>query len=163
SAGSGQSSEVGTAFAAPLQALVTRNGSPVSGATVKFTAPGSDASGTFASGTAIDTATTDASGIATSSVFTANTLPGAYVVTATPRPGAWGGTAPPADATVPASFSLTNTTKASQVVFIQQPTNGTATTIISPALTVQLADRFGNKIATSGVEVTVALGNNPTT
>src|SRR5262249_13846702 len=102
-----------------------------------------------------DVATTDADGIATASLFTANTLPSPtgtpYTVKATT-----------ARATASADFSLTNTTTASQVVFVQQPTNGIARTIVSPAVTVQLADRSGNKIATPDVSVTVALGNNPT-
>src|SRR5260370_8239010 len=45
--GSGQSTTVGTAFAAPLVATVTTGGTPTSGVTVAFTAPASGASGTF--------------------------------------------------------------------------------------------------------------------
>lgn len=97
SSGSGQQATVGTAFANPLVALVMQGGSPLSGATVTFTAPSSGASGTFANGTAIDTETTNASGLATSTTFTANSTAGSYTVAAT-TPGA----------TSPANFSLTN-------------------------------------------------------
>ena len=97
--GSGQSATVTTAFAAPLVATVTTGGSPTSGATVTFTAPASGASGTFANGTTTDTETTNASGVATSTTFTANgTAGGPYTVTAT-VPGV----------ATPANFSLTNT------------------------------------------------------
>src|SRR5262249_52130842 len=86
------------------------------------------------------------------STFTANKLPSPtdtpYIVTARTD-----------GATVPASFSLTNTTTASNLAFIQQPTNGIANSTISPAVTVQLVDRFSNKIATAGVEVSMTLGN----
>jgi hypothetical protein len=83
SSGGGQSATVGTAFAAPLVATVTTGGSPTSGASVTFTAPASGASGTFGNGTATETDTTDASGVATSTTFTANATIGAYAVTAT--------------------------------------------------------------------------------
>ena len=81
--GSGQSALVGTGFATALQATVTDGyGNPVSGVTVTFTAPSSGASGTFANGTATTTATTDASGRATASAFTANGTGGAFTVNA---------------------------------------------------------------------------------
>src|SRR5260221_14051860 len=55
--------------------------SPVNGVTVTFTAPTSGASGTFAGG--VNTATTNAQGVATAAVFTANgTVGGPYNVTA---------------------------------------------------------------------------------
>ena len=50
---------------------------------VTFTAPSTDASGTFANGTATTQATTNSSGVATATVFTANTMVGQYKVTAT--------------------------------------------------------------------------------
>ena len=56
----------------------------MSGATVTFTAPASGASGTFTGGTNTETDTTNASGVATSTTFTANaTVGGPYTVTAT--------------------------------------------------------------------------------
>jgi len=94
--GTPQTATVGTAFAAPLVATVISNGSPASGVLVTFTAPAAGASGTFASG--VNTATTDASGVATSAVFTANATTGAYTVTVSAT-----GTSSTA------GFSLTNT------------------------------------------------------
>ena len=95
--GGGQSVTVGTAFA-PLVATVTLNGSPSSGASVTFTAPASGASCTFANNTNTETDVTNASGVAMSSVCTANATAGSYNVTASTT-GASG----------PASFSLKNT------------------------------------------------------
>ncbi len=95
--GTPQSATVSTAFAAPLVGTVMQNGTPVSGASVTFTAPSSGASGTFRNGTATETDTTDASGVATSSTFTANATAGSYTVTATVSGSA-----------TPANFSLTN-------------------------------------------------------
>jgi hypothetical protein len=87
-AGSGQSALVGMPFAAQLSATVLDGSGnpPTSPVTVTFTAPSlaTDASGTFAdSGTATTSATTNASGVATASVFTANGTAGPYTVTAT--------------------------------------------------------------------------------
>ena len=64
-----------------------------------FTAPAAGGSGTFArSSTASTTATTDASGQASATPFTANATAGGYAVTATV-----------AGVTAAATFSLTNT------------------------------------------------------
>ena len=81
--GAAQTAKVNTAFAKPLEATVVDSaGNPVSGAAVTFTPPTSGASGTFAGGT--NTAKTNASGVATSTMFTANgTRGGPYNVTAT--------------------------------------------------------------------------------
>ncbi|MGB8832025.1 MAG: hypothetical protein WCC95_07745 [Candidatus Sulfotelmatobacter sp.] len=97
--GGGQSAAVGAAFAAPLVATVTSNGTAASGVSVTFTAPASGASGTFANGNATESDTTNSSGVATSSAFTANSTAGTYSVTAAAT-----------GATASASFSLTNTT-----------------------------------------------------
>ena len=96
-AGTPQSATVGTAFTTALQATVTANSLPVSGATVTFTAPGSGAGATFG-GLATATAITNASGVATAPALTANGLAGSYTVTAS---------VPGVSAT--AGFSLTNT------------------------------------------------------
>jgi len=96
--GSGQSTAVATAFASPLVATVTTGGTPTAGVTVTFTAPASGASGTFASNsTATETVMTNSSGVATSSVLTANTMAGTVAVTAAAT-----------GASTAASFSLTN-------------------------------------------------------
>jgi hypothetical protein len=66
---------------------------------VTFTAPATGASGTFANGTNTETDTTNASGVASSTTFTANaTIGGPYIVTATVSGG-----------TTTEDFSLTNT------------------------------------------------------
>ena len=96
SGGTPQTATIKTAFASPLQATVTDSfGNPISGATVTFTAPTSGASGTFAGGT--KTAMTNASGVATSKTFTANSTAGNYMVTAAVS-----------GLTETASFALTN-------------------------------------------------------
>lgn len=96
--GSGQSAMVNTTFAQPLVAkVVDSNSNPVSGTTVTFTAPTSNASGTFAGGATTYTGTTDASGLITTTAFTANGIGGSYTVDATVNGVA-----------SPANFSLTN-------------------------------------------------------
>jgi hypothetical protein len=94
STGSGQSAPVGTAFANPLVANVTSNGTAASGVVVTFSAPASGASCALSS----TSATTDSNGNA-QVTCTANSTAGAYSVTATAS-----------GATSPASFGLTNTT-----------------------------------------------------
>src|SRR5260370_32690758 len=71
--GGGQSATVGTAFANPLVATVTLNGSPSGAASVTFTAPSSGARCTFANSTNTETDTANASGVAPSSCLTATT------------------------------------------------------------------------------------------
>ncbi|HLW88750.1 MAG TPA: hypothetical protein VKR57_09660 [Terriglobales bacterium] len=82
--GTPQGAALSSAFTAPLvTTVVDSDSNPVSGVTVTYTAPASGASGIFASnGTATETDTTNASGVATSSAFTANSTVGSYVVTA---------------------------------------------------------------------------------
>jgi len=124
SAGSGQSATIGAAFATQLQAIVKDAGSnPVNGVVVTFAAPGTGASGTFAGGTT--TATTNASGIATAVVFTANSTAGAYTVTASV-----------AGVATPASFSLTNNPGAAASITATAGTGQSAK--ISSAFTTQL-------------------------
>jgi len=96
--GTPQSTAVNAAFALPLVAQVLdSSGNPVSGVVVTFTPPATGASATFAGG--VNTATTTASGVATSPIVSANgTVGGPYTVTATV-----------AGVAAPANFSLTNT------------------------------------------------------
>ncbi|MFY9647147.1 MAG: hypothetical protein WAK29_18355 [Terriglobales bacterium] len=97
--GTPQSASVNAPFSAPFVAtVVDSNSSPVSGVTVTFAAPSLGAGGTFANGTATDTETTNASGVATSTAFTANGSVGTYTVTASVASGS-----------EPANFTLTNT------------------------------------------------------
>lgn len=101
--GDGQSTPVGTAFAAPLVAKVTDgSGAAVTGVQVTFTAPASGASASFPGGVPAVSVATDASGLATSPVLTANGTAGGYAVTATTDGVA-----------TPASFALTNGSAAS--------------------------------------------------
>jgi hypothetical protein len=99
--GTPQGATVGSIFAAPLTATVVDSDSnPVSGVPVTFTAPTNGASGTFANGTASETDISDATGVTTSSLFTANlTVGGPYTVTASVTVIAKN-----------ANFNLTNTT-----------------------------------------------------
>ncbi|MEP6945646.1 MAG: Ig-like domain repeat protein [Acidobacteriota bacterium] len=82
-AGNNQTTLVGTAFGTQLKVTVTEAGNPVSGISVTFTAPASGSSGVFqSSGTNTETVVTNASGVATASVLTANTSVGSYTANA---------------------------------------------------------------------------------
>jgi len=99
--GSPQSATVGSSFSVPLAVTVVDSDSnPVGGVSIRFAAPTTGASGTFANGMSTETDTTNASGVATSSPFVANPIAGGpYSVEAT--------TTGVAKA---ANFILTNTT-----------------------------------------------------
>jgi hypothetical protein len=99
--GNGQSTAAGTAFASPLQVMVTdQYGNPVGNISVTFTAPpASGASGTFSNGSTRITVPTNASGVA-GVKFIANKIQGTYTVTAS---------FVYAGVTYPALFTLTNT------------------------------------------------------
>jgi hypothetical protein len=138
--GSGQSAAINTAFAVQLASQVKdAGGNPLSGVTVTFTAPASGASGTFAGG--VITAVTNASGIATAVVFTANGTTGTYTVAATT-----GG--------LSVSFTLTNTAGAPASITVSGGSGQSAQ--VNQAFAVQLAaqvkDAGGNPL--SGVTVT---------
>lgn len=97
--GTPQRARVGDRFALPLRATVTDAfGNPVAGVPVVFAAPvvAGGPSGTFPGGQATATATTDASGVATSPVLTATGAEGDWRATAT------------SGALAPASFDLHN-------------------------------------------------------
>jgi hypothetical protein len=133
---------VSTAFAAPLVATVTTGGVPTSGVVVTFTAPASGASGAFAGGANTTTATTNASGVATSSIFTANATTGTYTVTATA-----------AGASTPANFILTNTAAATEIITATSGTPQSA--VINTAFAAPLvATVTTGGSPTSGVLVT---------
>ena len=111
--GANQAAMTGAAFALPLAATVTDAfGNPVPNVVVTFSAPTTGASGAF-SGVATATATTNASGVATSPTFTANNTVGAYSVTASA-----------AGAATSASFPESNQ---AQIDFQVQQANGTTT------------------------------------
>jgi hypothetical protein len=128
-AGSGQSAVVSTAFSTPFSVRVTdAYGNTVSGATAVFTAPGSGASGTFATGGSTTSTQTNSSGVATAPSFTANSTTGQYAVSASVQ-----------GVQNSASFSLTNraapdysVTVSPSALTIQQGASGTATFTVTP-------------------------------
>lgn len=139
--GNNQSVEVGTAFAA-LQATVTKNGSPDSGASVTFTVnPASNgASCTFANGTGTETDTANSSGVATSSACTANGTAGSFTVTASTS-----GT------TSTATFNLTSTPVPINVSIVSG--NNQSTTVGQSFQSPLEVNVTTNGTATSGVNV----------
>lgn len=142
--GSGQSAVVGAAFSAHLVAKVTIGGSAASGVAVTFAAPSSGASGTFANGKATESDTTDANGLATSSVFTANTTTGQYAVTAT---------ATASGQSASANFGLANT--AAPVLVVNAANGSLQTALVGTSFTLPLSvvvDQDG--LPVSGVTVT---------
>ncbi len=142
--GTPQSATINTAFGSPLQATVKDSGgNPLGGVTVTFTAPGTGAAGSFATS---NTAITNASGIATSSVFTANGTAGSYSVTA--AVAGLSGTA---------SFSLSNTaaTAASIAATGGTPQSALINTAFGSPLQATVKDSGGNPL--SGVTVTFTL------
>lgn len=158
-AGTPQTAIVNTNFGTNLAAtVVDQFGNPVPGVAVTFNAPASGASGTFAGG--VNTATTDARGVATAAVFTANTIAGSYTVTATS-----GGV------TTSPGFALTN--KAGAPASIAATGGTPQTTSVNTAfpnpLQATVNDSFGNPVAgttvtfippTSGASGTFAGGVN---
>jgi hypothetical protein len=143
-AGTPQGTPISTAFPTQLQATVKDAGSnPVSGVVVTFTAPASGASGTFAGG--VNTATTDAGGVATAPVFTANGTVGAYTVNATV-----------AGVVTPTPFMLTNNAgpAASITATAGTPQNAVINTAFTILLQATVKDAGSN--AVSGVTVTFA-------
>ena len=125
--GSNQRAAIEAEYASALKALVLDSvGSPVGGITVTFRAPASGATGTF-SNTQIylTSAVTDTNGIATASIFTANTTTGMYVVNATVSGIA-----------TPAQFTLTN---AAWFVSPDGSDSNTCFTQASPCKTIQAA------------------------
>ncbi|HLO33505.1 MAG TPA: choice-of-anchor Q domain-containing protein [Anaerolineales bacterium] len=148
SGGNNQKKQTGQSFNNPLTVLVTDYfGTPVAGASVTFIAPTSGASGTFASNNSnTETVTTDANGLGNSSIFTANSLTGAYTVSVStsqtiahttfflenlPPPG------------IPASFSLAGGNNQ------QKPINQAYDTRLS----VSILDSYNNPVP-SGINVT---------
>jgi hypothetical protein len=132
--------------------LVNSNGSPLSGALVTFTAP-STADGTFVSnGTASETQTTGANGMATSSTFTAGATPGAYNVTAATS-----------GAATSATFALTNSVGPATNI---TPTPGSAYITVSStyaALTATVTDTDGNPVDGAQVTFTANTGSTGAT
>lgn len=135
--GTPQSAAPHTAFAAPLVALVLdSSANPVAGVAVTFMAPASGATGTFTNGTATETDTTNANGLATSTTFTSNgTIGGPYTVTATVT-----------GLLTTASFSLTNRAAANSYVFYLDGLESASVAFYALAGAVEI-DPTGNVIA----------------
>jgi hypothetical protein len=134
---------------APLAVTVTDvGGNFVSGATVTFTAPTSGASGTF---TTVNTAMTNASGVATSTVYTANTVAGVnYTVTA----AATGGTNPSTP------FTLTNKPGPATQILATSGSGQTPQINAKFTLVATVEDQYGNVVSTPATTVTFS---GPTT
>ncbi|MEM7215676.1 MAG: choice-of-anchor D domain-containing protein [Pseudomonadota bacterium] len=149
--GTPQTAAVGDPFGAPLIATVTDStGNPIPGTNVFFTAPTSGASGTFASnGTNTEIVTTDANGMATSSVFTANATVGSYNVIAT------------SGAAAPTDFALTNTAgTAAQLILVSGgPQTSSLNQQFAAPLIVRVVDAGGNPVP--GVTVNFATPAGP--
>lgn len=146
--GSGQQATVATAFGAPLVAVVTDAfGNTVGGASVTFTAPGAGATAALAAPTVV----TDTGGQATT-LATASTVSGSYVITASVAGGA-----------TPASFALTNV--AGAVASLAPVTGGGQTAQVRTAyatpLAVRARDAHGNPVAGASVAF-AAPGAEPT-
>ncbi len=145
--GTPQSTVINTAFGAVLEATVKDSGGfGVPGILVTFTLPGSGASGTFPGAVLIATASTDASGIATSPIVTANATAGSYAATAS-APGV----------ATPASFALTNAagTPASIAATGGTPQSALVSTAFGAALQATVTDSGNNPVP--GVTVTFTL------
>ena|GEM_PF-780406 len=143
--GASQSATINTNFANPLVAAVRDSGgNPVFGVTVTFKAPpGSGASGIFSNGLTSATAVTNASGVATSSVFTANSKTGSYNVTVAATGVA-----------ITATFSLTNTARVPATISATSGSiqNSAINTTFANPLAATVLDSGGNPV--SGVTVT---------
>ncbi len=141
--GGNQTAGVGTAYTSPLTALVEDSSmNPIPGASVTFAAPPpGGASVSFGSSA---TVMTDVNGIATSPAMTANGQAGSFQVTAA------------TGSATSATFSLTNAAgAANKLTFIQQPTDTATGANITPPVTVQLEDSFGNTVHTANIPVTL--------
>jgi hypothetical protein len=144
--GGGQSATINTVFANPLVAKVTDGtNNPLASVLVTFTAPASGASGTFAGNSLTYSAQTDAAGLVTSTVFTANGVPGSYTVTATA-----------AGVATPASFGLTNTVGAAANI---EPISGSGqsaaiNTAFANPLVARVTDSANNPVASVVVTFT---------
>jgi hypothetical protein len=139
--GTPQTATILTPFSAPFVVVVRDpDGNPITGLTVTFTAPSTGASGAFANG--VNTAVTDSSGVATSPVFTANSIAGFYTVQAS-APSITGA----------ANFSLENSPGApANIKAISIPQSTAIGTSFVSVLVAQVTDVGGNYV--NGVTVT---------
>jgi adhesin/invasin len=143
--GDRQSAASGDVYAIPLKIIVRDGlGNGVPGAQVTFTAPASGATITFTGNSTVAAA---ADGLATSPIATANGQPGLFAVVAS-TPGASG----------VATFNLQNLpATASRMQFTQQPTDTVAGNAVTPAVMVQIVDRFANPVSQAGISINLLL------
>jgi adhesin/invasin len=146
-----QEAAAGAQYASPLQVLVRDTaGLPVAGATVTF-ALGSGATGagaSFLGGGAQATATSSATGIATSPPFVANTSPGRFVATAST-----------ADVSAVVPFSLLNHSSATTITATWRSTQrATVGTRFRHRLQARVLDAAGQPI--EGATVTFAIAHD---
>jgi hypothetical protein len=147
-AGTPQTTTTSSAFAAPLQALVTNSsGAPVAGVAVTFTAPATAATATFG-GVATYRVLTDANGIA-SATATANGASGSYNVSAS-GDGISGGLVFALTNKAPAPVSLTAVSGNNQTARIK--------TTYAQTLVVRVADASGHPIQGVTVKFTTPTG-----
>ena len=147
-AGSGQNTPGTTPFTNPLTArVVGNNGAPVANVTVTFALPSSGASATFAGGSTVYSDQTNANGIVTTPLLTANAITGTYTVVATVAGG-----------TNSASFSLTNLTAPITYKVIAVSGSGQTTltsTDFSNPLVAQVVDSNNTVISSRTVTFTL--------
>ncbi len=140
-AGTPQSTVVGTAFTTALQATVKDAfGNVVPGASVTFTPPASGPGGTF---TGSATVTTNSFGVAIAPTFAANNTAGSYHVTA-------------ASGSPGTTFSLTNNPGPASLMTIAAGNNQSSAIGIAftTALAVKVTDQFSNPISAVAVTFT---------
>ncbi|HEX7446698.1 MAG TPA: choice-of-anchor Q domain-containing protein, partial [Pirellulales bacterium] len=138
--GSGQTANVGANFAALTVTVTSAFGEPVQNGLVRFAAPATGPSATFAG----SPATIDGAGHA-SIAPQANLLAGSYLLTAGDTEANTVG------------FSLTNHGAAS-LLFTQQPTNVVSGTAITPAVAVEILDETGALFSTNATVTLAANG-----
>jgi len=151
-AGTPQSAPLGAPYESSFRvALAASNGCPITtplaGVAVTFTAPASGPSGVFsASGTNAALVGTDGSGMATAPMFTANTLPGGYLVVASSALGS-------------VVFSVVNTPSgvpATITALTPMRQSATVGAHFAKPLRVQVLDATGKAVA--GASVSFSLG-----
>ncbi len=152
--GSPQTAQLHSAFGANLQvALANTNGCPltsaVAGVPVTFSAPASGASGTFASsGSSSVTVGSDASGMASGAMFSANDSAGSYTIVASSAYGS-------------VSFAMTNTAAGMPAVLKvvgRTSQSATVSTRFKRPLEVRLLDANGSALASVSVTFTLGAG-----
>lgn len=150
-AGTPQSTAINSVFMIALQARVAdQNLVGVPNVSVTFTAvaAANGASGTFTNGTGTVTVTTGANGIAIATTFTANAMPGSYIVNATT-----------AGIASPAVFSLTNNDAPAAITAIAgTPQNAAINATFAVSLQAKVTDGLGAALA--NVQVTFTAPSN---